>query len=291
MRSALIVCALACVLAACGSQPMVVNGEAGTAPYDGPMSLKRDYSDDAGVVARSGAAGHALECAGAPYDGGGGDYADGGLESVQDGAEEALANYFDEEGFGRSLPVEGYRVERRDGDRVLLSYDVGGRTKVAFVVADGISDWKHHTGWGVEGWAQCDPAELPEAFTDHLDLQVWTDAAGARVPVTQVVSFPGAEHCDWQDITFLRLGDDPTGVDRDRLEEYLRDTTGELRQLESSAFSDHAQLPADAKDSGWHHDGRELWRVPDRSAAYLVSLDDDTDVERWPASTEPVGCD
>lgn len=46
------------------------------------MSLPADYADKATVLERSGAAGRALECDGMPYSGGGGDYVDGGLESV-----------------------------------------------------------------------------------------------------------------------------------------------------------------------------------------------------------------
>ena len=50
-------------------------------------------------------------------------------------------------------------------------------------------------------------------------------------------------------------------------------------------------VPEDAVDSGYHRAGRELWLVPDKTAAYLVSLDDATDVERWPAPKQPIGCD
>lgn len=291
MRPVVAVGALALVLAGCGSEPLVVKGEPVASPYDGPMHLPLDFSDEASVAARSGAAGRALECTGAPYNGGGADYADGGLESVQDDAEGALENYFEEEGASWGMPDEGYRVERRDDDRVLLSYDVDGRTLAAVIAADGIGDWKHHTGWGVESWAHCDPAELPADFTDDLDLEVWTDSAGSRVPVSEVISFQGSEHCDWQDITFVRLGEDPQGINRDEVQEYVRDRHGELADILNGEFSDRARLPDDARDTGWHHDGRELWLVPDKSAAYLVSLDDQTDVERWPASKQPIGCD
>jgi hypothetical protein len=117
------------------------------------------------------------------------------------------------------------------------------------------------------------------------------DVDGLTKAAFIVESFRGAEHCDWQDITFLRLGEDPRGVARDRVEEYVRDTTAELGRVLNGAFSDHAQLPDGASNTGWRHDGRELWLVPDKSAAFLVSLDDKTDVERWPASTQPIGCD
>lgn len=277
------------VAGGCGSDGTVVTGAPGPSPYAGPMHVKLDHSDDATVAASSGAAGKALECTGDPYLGGGADY-ESGLVTVQDSAKDALSNLFDKD-FGWVVPTTGYRVERSDDDRVLFSYDVEGLTRAAFVAADGIEDWKHHTGWGIEAWAQCDPAEFPASVADDFWMDVWTDASSARVPVTTVLSYAGPEHCDWQDVTFLRLGEDPRGTARDRVEEYVRDTTGELARSLDGTFSDEATLPAEARDTGWRHDGRELWLVPDRSAAYLVSLDDHADVERWPASAQPIGCD
>jgi hypothetical protein len=66
----------------------------------------------------------------------------------------------------------------------------------------------------------------------------------------------------------------------------VREPTGELADHLKVPFSTEADLPQDATDTGWHHDGRELWLVPGRSAAYLVSLEDETDVERWAAGTQ-----
>jgi hypothetical protein len=288
MRSAVMVGLVVLTAAGCGSAPSAVTGRPGPAAYDGPMHLRLDHSDDATVAARSGAAGKALECTGDPYLGGGGDY-DSGLATVQDSARAALGNLFDKD-FGWVVPTTGYTVERSDDDRVLFSFDVDGRTRAAFIAADGIEDWEQHAGWGIEAWAQCDPSEFPEPVADDFWMDVWSDASGARVPVTTVESYAGPEHCDLQDITFLRLGDDPTDASPDPVVEYLRDTTGELGIFHDGEFSDHARLPADAKDTGWRHDGRELWLVPDSSAAYLVSLEDPSDVERWPASTKPIEC-
>lgn len=288
MRSIVAAAGLALAVSSCGTQSPVVNGEHEpvASPYAGPMTLPRSHADNASVLARSGAAGRALECTGKPYDGGGADY-ESGLASTQSSAEQALRNVFEEDSPAYP-PHEGYRVERRDGGRVLLSFDVGGRTKVAFIASDDIRDWKHHTGWGIESWAQCDPAELPEGATASFALDVWTDAAGARVPVSKVTSWPGPEHCDWQDITFLELGSDASGSAK---EEYLRDTRGELAHFLDGSFDAHATLPKGATATGWRHDGRALWLAADRSAAYLVSVTDATDVERWPASTQPIGCD
>jgi hypothetical protein len=262
---------------------VVVEGEPVASPYSGPMSLPVDHGDEASVLARSGAAGRAVECDGDPYNGGGADY-DSGLASVQDSAEESLENFLTEEGWESQLPSEGYRVEREDDGRALLSYDVDGRTKVAFIAADGVRDYDDDRGWGVESWAQCDPAELPADVTEALGIGVWQDAAGRRVPETQIGSFQGPEHCDWQDITFLRVG---AGREAD---EYLRDTKGELADLLRTTYDAHAALPDGATDTGFHRDGRQLWLGPAEEAAYLVSRADPRDVERWPATKEQIAC-
>lgn len=283
MRRALVALAGLVVLAGCGTSSLVVTGEPVEQPYGGPMQLPVDHSDEASVLERSGAAGRALQCDGEPYGGGSGDY-DSGLASTQDSAESALENYFSEEFFLLQLPRDGYRVEREDDGRVLFSYDVRGQTKVAFIAADSIRDFNDDEGWGIETWAQCDPSEFPASVTDALGIQVWEDAAGDRVPVANVQSYPGPEHCDWQDITFLTL--DTENGER----QYLRDTTGELRQMLTTTFDASATLPEQATDTGFERDGLRLWVHPNGTAAYLVDKTNPANVERWPAAKERVAC-
>lgn len=247
-------------------------------PYDGPMSVER-HPDNPDPAKRAGAAALALECSGTIYAGGGGDYADGGLESVQRDAAAAFENFAAEEDGTYPGPGEGFVVERTDGDRVLLSYDVGQETKVAVIAADGIRDYNDDVGWGVETWAQCDPAELPADVARELGHVVWEDADGDPVPVTTVTSYRGPEHCDWQDITFLHLRD----------QTFLRDTRGVLAELLTTTWSDDVDLPAGATDTGFRHDGRQLWLAGDASA-FLVSTSDASDVERWPATRDGIGC-
>lgn len=284
MRGVVVFVGLLMTLAGCGTSTVVsVQDDPVPSPYDGPMSVEQTFADHASVIKRGGAAALALECDGEPYNGGAGDY-DSGLESVQRDAARALEDYLDNESWG-NLPTEGYRVEREDGDRVLLSYDVDQRTKVAFVAADGIRDWNGDAGWGIESWAQCDPAELPGEFTEQADIGVWTDRDGRRVPTTTIHSFHGAEHCDWQDVTFIHLGPP------ERLQQFVGEGAGELGDLLRSTYDGSAELPEDARDTGFRRDGRELWLTVERDAAYLVSVDDPTDVESWPAAKEPILCE
>jgi uncharacterized protein YceK len=265
-----IVIAIAAVLlAGCGS--VVVDRDRSAAPpYDGPLD--------------AGAAVGALECDGkTPYRRGEGVY-DDGLAKVQASAEAALDDYMSESGLSFFAPPDAYAVEREQDGRVLLSYDVDGRTKVAMVAADDVRDWNHDEGWGVRAWAECDPSEFPPDVTDDLNIGVWEDESGRRVPVTRIQSFQGAEHCSWTDITFLLVGREA------KADWYVRDSNGEFSRLLRRTFANQATLPEGAKDTGLRRDGRRLWIGPDEEAAYLVSLSDTQDVERWPAAKQPIRC-
>lgn len=231
----------------------------------------------------SGTASQALDCRGEPYSGGSSDYM-GGLEEVRSSPEDAVENFVTESGAGPGVPGSGYRLGQQKGDRVLMSYNSGSRIVIAFALANGMTDYLGQQGWGVDSWAQCDPAELPDELQADSDVQVWSRADGRQVASTVISSSRGAEHCDWQDITFLRLGHDRTTLP------YVRDVEGSLNEFLVGTFEREADLPADAKTTGFRRDGRELWFAKDRSAAYLVDVKDPTDIELWPRAKTPIGC-
>ncbi|MFI9245381.1 hypothetical protein ACIGXF_23015 [Streptomyces sp. NPDC053086] len=260
-----------------GPRPdLVVKGTPPATAYSGPLHVPTARLDGSGPRAlrlASGAAGRALECDGEIFDGSGPDG-----WSVSDGGatpEEGLALYFD---MGQpEQPDHGYRAERTEADRVLYSYDVGGRTKVAVVVA---KDQKDRPGWGPETNASCDPAELPASFTDTTDWEIWTDRRGRRVPVTRVSSTPGSEHCGWQSAHFLILDD--------RM--YARDPDGVLGRdgLLRAPYRAKVRMPADAHDTGYHLAGRRLWLTDARTTVYVRTT---AGVEAWPLLKKGVGCD
>jgi hypothetical protein len=261
--------AIAVLLVGCGAEVVDRSGSA-TPPYDGPLD--------------AGAAVGALECDGrTPYRRGEGIY-DDGLAIVQESAEAALDNYMSESGLSFWTPSDGYAVEREQRGRLLFSYDVDGRTKVSIVTAHDVRDWDDDEGWGVRAWAQCDPSELPPDVTDDLNIGVWEDESGRRVPITRIQSFQGAEHCQWTDITFLLVRREK------KADWYVRDTDGEFADLLHTTFLHEATMPKGATDTGLRRDGRQLWIAPDEKAAYLVALDDEQDVERWPAAKQPIRC-
>ncbi len=143
---------------------------------------------------------------------------------------------------GRRCRTSGYRIERVDDGRALLSWDVEERTRVAVVVKEDVTDYQGHTGWGVESWASCDPAELGDEVAADLGIELWTDANGRPVPTSEVVSSPGPEHCGWQDTTWLHLGL-ASDIDRTYDEYVSNDDGGELADYLTTTADDSAPCP------------------------------------------------
>ncbi|MFR9787409.1 hypothetical protein ACL07V_01825 [Streptomyces sp. MB22_4] len=286
MRRVSVAAVLAAVTAVtaggCGSgggprADLVVRGTPPARPYRGPLHVPAGQSGGHGSRARPvayGAAGRALECDGEVFDGSGPE-----AWSASDGGatpEQGLAFYLD--GWKPEVPGYGYRVERREADRVLYSFDVGGRTKVAVVVA---RDQRDRPGWGPETSASCDPAELPQSFTATTGWEVWTGRDGRRVPVTRLNSSPGPDHCGWGSAHFLDLGG----------RTYARDPEGVLARdgfLTGPYRGRLRALPADAYDTGYHYRDQRLWLTPDRDTAYVRTAHG---VEAWPRLGPRVGCD
>ncbi|MET7481332.1 hypothetical protein ABZT17_44460 [Streptomyces sp. NPDC005648] len=249
---------------ACGTQRAqdpVVAGSAPAAPYGGPLSAP---------------AARALECDAEVYSRAGSDpwsRGDGGSTP-----EEGLRAYFDIQ--QPDVPRHGYRVERGEADRVLYSFDVDGRTKVAVIVA---KDRRNRPGWGPESSASCDPAELPASFTDTQPYEIWTDTHNRRVPVARVTGNAGPEHCDWQKAHLLSLG---AGGGKGRL--YARDPDGVLPEGSLLApYDGDARMPADAHDTGYRYGDWRLWLTEDTSKAYVRTSHG---VEAWPRVRDGFGC-
>ncbi|MFC9288668.1 hypothetical protein [Streptomyces sp. NPDC057052] len=283
MRAGLVavaVAVLAAVTAGCGAEgeDLVVAGTAPATPYGGPLDVptrEEDGSTARALLAVTGAAGRALECEGEIFEGNGPDgwsRGDGGATP-----EDGLRLYFTL--LAPEVPRSGYRVERREGERVLYSLDVGGRTKVAVVVAH---DQKGRPGWGPETNASCDPVELPAGSTGSPRYEFWTDVRGERQPVARIHSSTGPEHCGWQSARFLTLGRGETATT------YVRDPDGVLgTDLLTAPYDPDAPLPADARDTGYRYGEGQLWLTDDRRTAYVRTPGG---VEAWPAATDGPAC-
>ncbi|MER6960008.1 hypothetical protein [Streptomyces sp. NPDC000618] len=273
-----LVTAVGCGAGEGGEEDVIIDYGPAATPYSGPLHIATEELDEdtpQALLLASGAAGRALECDGEISWGGGPDgwsKRDGG-----DTPEDGLRLYFDL--FERPAPHSGFRVEREESDRVLYSYDVGGRTKVAVVVA---KDQKDRPGWGPETHASCDPAELPASVTDSGDQEIWTDRDGKRIPTTTLSSYAGAEHCDWERAHFLGMG-----RSKDH-RQYVRDPDGVLpSELLTAPYDGDVTMPADARDTGYRFGDRQLWLTDDRRTAYVRTSDG---VEAWPLAKDTVAC-
>lgn len=224
---------------------------------------------------RAGAAADFLECRYGISQGGWS--MDFGWPAGGSGPDSALVDFV--EGGLFALPAGRYEPAGRDEDRRLYTYSVDGQAKVAVIVADGATvPLEGDGGWGVETFANCDPAEYDPAVDDQLPMDIWLDVDGNRVPTSIVSSSQGPEHCDWQSVTFLQYED----------RQFIRDPERALADVQFAApYDPDTELPSDATDTGYHHDNRHLWVSADGTVAYIV---EGNRVEAWPSSTELIGC-
>jgi hypothetical protein len=177
------------------------------------------------------------------------------------------------------VPGSGFVHAGSDDARRLFTYSFDGQVRAAVIVADASEvRLDADSGWVVETFASCDPAEFDPSLDGELGVDVWQDADGRRVPVSVVRSALGAEHCGWESVTFLTV----EGV------RYVGDPDGVFSaDFEIADFDGDAELPADATDTGYSLDGRHIWLAADRSFAFVVEADR---VEAWPSPGEPFGC-
>ncbi|MEV7983368.1 hypothetical protein [Streptomyces sp. NPDC086519] len=259
-----------------GGPHVVVKGTPPATPYRGPLDIpaeETEASTPQALRTASGAAGRALECDGEIHWGIG---PDGWSEDDGGGSpEDGLRLFFDM--FDPQVPRSGYRVERREAGRVLYSYDVGGRTKVAVVVA---RDQKDRPGWGPETSASCDPSELPASVTSGPGWpEIWTDARGRRVPVSKITSSAGAEHCGWQSAHFLTFGG----------RTYVRDPYGVFAEGSELAgrYDGDTAMPAGAHDTGYRLRDWRLWLTDDGDTAYVRTSHG---VQAWPMERRGFAC-
>ena len=175
------------------------------------------------------------------------------------------------------------RTSVRKETRVVFVHDVAGRARFAALVERGPRD--HIDEWRLSSWAMCEPSELTGDDADNVGYGVWLDAGGDPVPISEVMTLRGPEHCGWEDVTFIE-------VDRDvpAIQQFVHDPSGELDDRLRTTYAERAGLPSDALDTGWRRGGLALWLQPRGDAAYLVNLADPTDVERWPRAKRTIGC-
>jgi hypothetical protein len=257
-----------------GDRVGVTKGEPATQSYSGPLYLTREAAEHPAA----GAAGDVVDCDA---------WGSGGFSDIEIYAEGATANTAEQ-----ALDVaasegalagtrEGLLVSKQESDRVLYVLEMGGRVKQAVIVHDGpATDGAGGPGWYVESWAVCDLAELPGSFTDEIGLHVWTDLTGQVAPTSSIDSWTGPEHCNWQSMTFLQLGEADNAV-------YVRNPQRGLGDFFAEPYESHAELPASAIDTGFEREGEHLWLSADKQRAYVGTT---KDVEVWPRTIQSLRC-
>jgi hypothetical protein len=269
---------MAVVVVACGDSGPASGERVGSGSDDSipVVDLSEPQVADAPDPAdRAGAAANFLECRYGISQGGWS--MDFGWSGGGSDPDSALLDFVDGGLF--ALPADGYEPAGRDEGRRLYTYSVDGEAKVAVIVADdGSVPLEGDGGWGVETFANCDPAEYDPAADNQIPMDIWLDADDHRVPTSIVSSSQGPEHCDWQSVTFLWYDDRPV----------IGDPNGALAVDELVApYDSDTDLPSDATDTGYHRNDRHRWISAEGTVAYIV--EDDT-VVSWPSSTDMDGC-
>ena len=106
-----------------------------------------------------------------------------------------------------------------------------------------------------------------------------------------IESYRGSDHCDYEDVTFLRVSW-PLGTTDGRPRMYVRDPDGVLDDQTVAGFQPDAELPDEARSSGYSSPVGELWfaSADEETVAYVVSSVGD-EVEAWPRTKSLIGCD
>ena len=114
---------------------------------------------------------------------------------------------------------------------------------------------------------------------------------GQPVSAGELGASGGPSHCDWQSATILTIGW-PLGTDSNNIAQarvYIRDPRGVMGGTYQQRLVTHAQLPADARPTGYRLGSVELYLSPSDQdqAAYLVAP---SGAERWPRADPFMGC-
>lgn len=271
--------ALPVVLGGCGSGAVVVAGPPSATPYDGPLYVEVTPPPPGQDPEPSGAALPIVQCtfdpnAGTndqPYE-----FKEAG--SSPEKALTATTNY-QVHTAGRS----GLIKAREEKERVLFTLEVAGATKLAAIVRHGpIGYHSERTGWYLESWAVCDPAEFPDPSVIGMgDLQIWTDAQGERVPTYRI--FTSDDTDCLPGTTWLKLD----GGDFEGGQTYVRGAGPEYADWFAEEWVESMTRPPEAEPTGYSRDGRTLWLSPDGKRAYVGT---ESPVEMWPATTQDLGC-
>lgn len=135
-------------------------------------------------------------------------------------------------------------------------------------------------------------------------LGIWNGPNGepaergaSRNRTFEVATMRMPDHCDWQEAVVLQvvwpLGTTyAIGPDAPEVREFVRDPNGVLPDVPGAYLSEldlEAELPDDARPTGYSMDGVELWFGPDKGEEYAYLVRGQR-TERWPREYKEVAC-
>jgi hypothetical protein len=126
------------------------------------------------------------------------------------------------------------------------------------------------------------PTDLGAEPKDWLDYGLylrWTDSAGCLVRIDVISHHRGAEHCGWEEMQFITIGE-PIGTsiavdDLEVLGRYLWDPNGVLPDGPFGTDIERADLPDSAYDTGYRRGNDELWLDDSNDSVMFVINEDD----------------
>jgi hypothetical protein len=177
-----------------------------------------------------------------------------------------------------NLPATGFEPPVIEGAWARHRYAVGDRVKAIAVSTRWNPDIDPETGWEVVGLRACDPAEFDAGDLGPRAGTVWRDANGDPVRTDVITSYPGPGHCGWETTVFLSFG----GA------QFFRDPKHVLKEYSVVTFDASSRLPADGVDTGLHTNEWHIFTIPSGRAVFVRT--DGGPIERWPRSSQEVGC-
>ena len=127
----------------------------------------------------------------------------------------------------------------------------------------------------------------PKDWLDYGLYLRWTDSAGCLVRIDVISHHRGAEHCGWEAMQFITIGE-PLGAsiaeeDLGELGRYLWDPDGVLPDGPFGTEIERAHLPASAYDTGYRRGDDELWL--DESDNSVIFVINEGTGQAWEKST------
>jgi hypothetical protein len=127
----------------------------------------------------------------------------------------------------------------------------------------------------------------PRYSANHLHR--WSTSDGCALRLDVLMTRQGEDACGGEEVADILMGT-PLGASTERSEArtFIRDPNGILTNRRTSeAFDADAELPPNAKATGFQQDDYELWMLRGKDD-FVYLVDEEGNVEAWPRPRGPV---